>query len=131
MRGATLIETCAALALATLAANVLVAGFRPLTCSLKVEAARGILQGALYEARRQAFLRETSVAVATPEGGSEVLVGADESRRDLGDGVRLVSVPSDGNVLFHASGLADNATVRLACDSAAASVVVNQRGVIR
>lgn len=49
----------------------------------------------------------------------------------LGDGVTLTKAPSDGDVAFHATGLADNATVEIGCDASTAAVVVNQRGVIR
>ena len=42
-----------------------------------------------------------------------------------------VAGPADGDVQFRGTGLADNATLSIACGTATASVVVNQRGVIR
>jgi len=130
-QGATLLDTCAALALASAAALAVISGARPLSCAIRVGAARTALVGALLEARRAAYASETSVIVETRAGSDEVVVNPPGSARRLGDGVLLTSVPSDGNVQFRATGLADNATVSIACDGSEASVVVNQRGVIR
>lgn len=130
-RGATLLETCAALALSSVAALTVVSGARPLSCAVRIGAARTVLAGALLEARREAYARDTAVSVEAHVGDGEVVVDPPGSARRLGDGVSLTAVPSDGNVQFRATGLADNATLSIACERSVASVVVNQRGVIR
>lgn len=127
----TLLETCAVLALASIGAVGALAGAKPLACALRVSAARNVLISALFEARRQAYATETSVAVETSAGDGFVTLAPPGVQRALGAGVVLTAVPADGDVLFRASGLADNATLTLACDESRASVVVNQRGVVR
>lgn len=129
--GSTLLDACAALALSSLAAFAVVSGMRPLSCAVRVAAARTVLTGALIEARREAYATETTVSVQARSGEAEVIVTPPGSARVLGDGVSLTSAPTDGNVQFRGSGLADNATLSIACDASTASVVVNQRGVIR
>ncbi len=129
--GGTLLEACAALTLSSLAAAAAVSGARPLACAVRVEAARTALTGALLEARQEAYAREQNVLVEARAGESAVTIQPGSRTRPLGDGVRLASVPSDGNVQFRASGTADNATIVVACGESTASVVVNQRGVIR
>jgi hypothetical protein len=129
--GATLLEACAALALSAAAALSVLGGLRPLSCAFRVEAARSTLIDALLEARRAAYELEVSTAVETHVGQGSVVVRPPGSTRSLGDGVTLTSAPSDGDVTFRPTGLADNATVAIACDASTASVVVNQRGVIR
>lgn len=129
--GATLLEACAALALASALSGALLAGLRPLSCAVRVQAARNTLTGALLEARREAYAREGSVAVHAAAGDPALLLSWNGARRALGDGVTVLSGPADGSVQFRASGLADNATVTLGCSASTASVVVNQRGVIR
>lgn len=130
-RGSTLLETCAALALAATAAVAMLSGTRPLACALRVGAARTALVDALLEARREAYLRETTTSLAVTIGSGSVTLQPSGSIRDLGDGVSIRSGPSDGEVQFRATGLADNATLEIACGDSTASVVVNQRGVIR
>ena len=130
-RGGSLLDTCAALALWSATALLVLAGVRPLACALRVQAARTTLVGALLEARRAAYAGETSVWVETRTGSGDVVVRPPGIARSLGDGVTLTSGPSDGAVQFRATGLADNATVAIGCADSTASVVVNQRGVIR
>ena len=130
-RGVTLLETCAALALSSVAAIGILAGLKPLSCALRVEAGRTSLVSALLEARRAAYAHEASIVVETAAGRGDVVIRPPGSVRGLGDGVTISSAPSDGNVQFHASGLADNATLAIACSNSVARVVVNQRGVIR
>jgi hypothetical protein len=129
--GGTLLDACAALALSSLAAATAVSGARPLACAVRVGAARTMLAGALLEARREAYAGEQNVVVEARAGESAVTVQPGARTRSLGEGVRLRSVPSDGNVQFRATGLADNATLVVECGESTASVVVNQRGVIR
>lgn len=126
-----MLDTCAALALTATATLALLSGVRPLGCAIQVEAARATLRSALLEARRSAYLRADNTTVETTAGSNQVRVLPAGSTRSLGQGVVLTSVPADGNVQFRATGLADNATLRLACGGATASVVVNQRGVVR
>lgn len=130
-RGSTLLETTAALTLASTAAMATLSGLAPLACSVKVEAARRTLAGAMLTARRAAYAGASEVVVEAAAGASEVVVRPPGRTLPLGNGVTLTSVPADGDVAFHASGLADNATVRVSCGQATASVVVNQRGVVR
>jgi hypothetical protein len=129
--GGTLLDACAALALSSLAAATAVSGARPLACAVRVGAARTALAGALLEARREAYAGEQNVVVEAHTGESAVTIQPGARARSLGGGVHLRSVPADGNVQFRASGLADNATLVVACGESTASVVVNQRGVIR
>lgn len=131
LRGATLLETCAALALSSLAALAVLGGLRPLSCALRVEAARTALVDALLEARRAAYENEANVAVAAKAGDRSVVVVPPGNERLLGDDVTLSAGPADGDVQFRATGLADNATLSVACGASTASVVVNQRGVVR
>lgn len=129
--GMTLLESCAALALSSLAALALLGGLRPLSCAFRVEAARATLVDALLEARRSAYEGEVGAAVGVQRGDSGVTLLPAGARRSLPDGVALSSVPADEDVQFRATGLAENATVAVACGASEASVVVNQRGVIR
>jgi hypothetical protein len=129
--GATLLETCAALALTSVAALSALSGARPLACAVRVGAARTVLSGALLEARQDAYASERNVTVEARAGGGAVTLQPGDRVRPLGEGVRIASAPADGNVQFRATGLADNATIAIACDDSTASVVVNQRGVIR
>jgi hypothetical protein len=127
----TLLETCAALALSSVAAAGILAGLKPLSCALRVQAGHTSLVSALLEARRAAYAKETSVVVETVAGHGDVVIRPPGAVRSLGDGVTISSAPSDRNVQFRATGLADNATLAIACSSSVATVVVNQRGVIR
>jgi hypothetical protein len=90
-----------------------------------------VLSGALLEARQDAYASERNVTVEARAGGGAVTLQPGDRVRPLGEGVRIASAPADGNVQFRATGLADNATIAIACDDSTASVVVNQRGVIR
>lgn len=129
--GATLLEASAALALASALSVALLAGLHPLSCAVRVQAARSTLTSALLEARREAYTSEGNVAVHAAAGDTALLLSWNGARRAFGEGVAVTSGPADGSVQFRASGLADNATVTLGCSASTASVVVNQRGVIR
>ncbi|HEY2776040.1 MAG TPA: hypothetical protein VGK20_18510 [Candidatus Binatia bacterium] len=129
--GISLLDACAALALSSIAAVVMVRGAKPMACAIRVETARSTLIDSLLEARRSAYEMEAKAWVEARAGSSSVAVRPSGKNYSLGDGVALQSVPADGTVSFQASGLADNATLVLACTDATASVVVNQRGVIR
>jgi hypothetical protein len=129
--GFALLDTCMALALTSLAALLLLSGLRPLACAASVEAARSTVVNALLEARRSAYAAERTVALEARRDGTEVVLQPGGKRRALGTGVRLSAAPADGDVEFRASGLSDNATLTVACGEAMASVVVNQRGVVR
>lgn len=85
----------------------------------------------LLEARRRAYLQETTTSLKAKAGDGFVRMSWSDVPRTLGDGITLASGPADGDVQFRASGLADNATLSLACSASSVSVVVNQRGVIR
>ena len=131
MRGASLIEMAMATALAGLLATAGVAALRPLSSAASLEAARLTLIDALIEARRRAYETEAAASVFVSVGSGSLRVEPDGGSRSLGAGVSITSAPADSSIQFRASGLADNATVRLAAGGAAAVVVVNQRGMIR
>jgi type II secretory pathway component PulJ len=104
----------------------------------RLEAGRIDLVLALSQARRLAYLRQTSVLAAATEGDGEVLLVPDTSgpmTLPLTRGVALAAVPARGGVLFHPSGWAENATFELASSQTGRPgrrrVVVNQRGRIR
>lgn len=129
--GTSLLETCAALALTSAAALGFVSGLQPLVCAARVETARSILLGALLEARRTAYASQTNSSVEAHAGDGYVVLRPSGLVRSFGEGVELATVPADGAVEFRASGLADNATLALECRGATATVIVNQRGVVR
>ncbi|HYC54542.1 MAG TPA: hypothetical protein VEL28_06370 [Candidatus Binatia bacterium] len=131
MRGATLIEMVAAMALAGLAASLIAAGLGQLTQAAALEAGRLTLVDALTEARLLSYEREAPAAVETAIGGMELRIRPDRKRRELPPGVSIADAPADQSIEFRASGLADNATIALRAGSSTAAVVVNQRGVIR
>ena len=104
----------------------------------RLEAGRIDLVLALSEARRLAYLRQTSVLAAAGAGDTEVLLvpeNGDPHAEPLPSGIAVSAAPARGGVLFHASGWAENATFELAAASAAKPghrrVIVNQRGRIR
>ena len=129
--GVTLLEACAALSLSGVLSLAMLCGLKPLSCALRVQAARQTLVDALLEARRRAYAQESTVSLRAKAGDGFVRMSWSEAPRPLGDGVTLASGPADGDVQFRGSGLADNATLGLSCSASSASVVVNQRGVIR
>ena len=129
-RGTTVLEACAAIALTAAAAVAIVDGLEPLVCAFRLEAARSTLVDVLLEARRFAYERDVNALVEAHVGDTSVRLDA-ATPQPLGEGVVITAAPSDGNVTFRSTGLADNATVAIACGEATASVVVNQRGVIR
>lgn len=129
--GATLLELAAAMSLGGLAAVAVLAGLRPLTDAARANAARAVLVEAMIEARRLAYRSEEPAAVSVPIGAVAVRILPSGRRFELGRGVTVVAAPSDEAVEFRASGLADNATVTVAAGRSTASVVVNQRGIVR
>lgn len=130
-RGVSLLESCAALGLASALSLALLAGLRPLSCAFGVEAARETVVDALLEARRRAYATEAAASLKARPGDGFVRMSWSAVPRELGDGVTLASAPADGDVQFRGSGLADNATLTLTCSRSSATVVVNQRGVVR
>ncbi|HYB98574.1 MAG TPA: hypothetical protein VEC57_05505 [Candidatus Limnocylindrales bacterium] len=130
-RGATMLELTMAMAVAGLLAALTAAGVRPLAASVAVEASRMAVLDALTEARRRAYERESNVQVELAAGSGSVVLQPGARKRRLADGVAITAAPADGTIEFRASGLADNATVTLAAGAATATVVVNQRGVVR
>lgn len=129
--GVGMLDLCAALALSAAATGAVLSGLRPLACALRVEAARTAVIDTLLQARREAYAGETSVTVEARRGSGSVVLRPSGLERSLGPGVTLIAGPADGTVRFRSSGLADNATLTVACSGSTASVVVNQRGVIR
>jgi Tfp pilus assembly protein FimT len=130
-RGASLLEAVVAMNIAATAMLAAATGLGPLLEATRLEAARSVVVEALREARRTAYATGEPAAVAVAVGSGAVVVLPGARTRELGRGVTIASAPSDGRVDFFATGLADNATVVLTSGNATASVVVNQRGVIR
>jgi len=129
--GFSLVESVVALALAALTAATGIAGAGALADSLYVEAARRLVIDALLEGRRLAYLHETTVTVRTALAASVVEILPAYRRVELPTGVAITDAPADAGVDFRSSGLADNATLRLARHGVAATIVVNQRGTVR
>jgi prepilin-type N-terminal cleavage/methylation domain-containing protein len=133
--GFTLLELVAGMAVAAIATASVAAGAGALARRVELSASRRSLVSALLDARRQAYLSREAVEVAVHSGDRELRVraGADEDVIPLDHSVYVARAPSSGHVRFFGSGLADNATVELAVpgSEAHASVVVNQRGMIR
>jgi len=129
--GFSLLELVITLAMAGLIVGAGVAGAAALADSLSVEAARRVVIDALLEARRRAYLQESLISVRTPVAASFVEIAPPPRHIDLPAGVAITKAPADAAVDFRASGLADNATVQLGRGSASATIVVNQRGMVR
>ena len=89
----------------------------------------------MLEARRLAYRSDTDAAVALVDAHTLELRSPDRDATSirLPRGVSVVGAPSDGDVRFRASGLADNATLVLRSHRSVqeARIVVNQRGMVR
>jgi hypothetical protein len=101
-----------------------------------LESARLTTVLALLEARRRAYLLETTAELVAEPGASELAVtaaGLPPARLALPAEISVSEIPRGGRIRFFASGLAENATIRLgtARGSDAVTVVVNQRGEVR
>ena len=130
-RGGALMDLVAGMAISALAALPMLRGLRSLDCALRVAAGRQVLASSLLEARRMAYRSEATTWLRVRVGEGSVALWPTGGVRALGSGVTVVAAPADGDVQFRGSGLADNATVALACEASRAEVVVNQRGVVR
>ena len=98
-------------------------------CAREATVVRAALPaGASRCTARGSMLLELCAALALVAAAAAALLGG---LRPLGDHTSITAGPSDGSVAFRGTGLADNGTVSIACGSATASVVVNQRGVVR
>lgn len=124
------------MALAALTAGLAVAGLTALGRAGRLEGARILVALALLGAERAAYASGETVEAVVAEGSSEIVVRGPGSKLDrvaLPGGVIVAGAPARSRIRFRASGLADNATVRLAEPGygAEATVVVNQRGLVR
>lgn len=134
--GFTLLELCAVMALAALTATMAVAGLGALEHAGRLEGARLLVGLTLMRAERAAYASGETVEAVVAEGASEVVVRGPEGdvyRVALPAGVLVTAAPARSRIRFHASGLADNATVKLAEPGrrGEATIVVNQRGLMR
>ncbi len=137
MGGFSLLETLAALAISAMVAAAALSGLNSLAANSHLNAARSTVVQALIDARLQAASRAETVELAIGSrslgparaGGGAVL----SAEVRLPAGTYVARAPARGRVRFFATGLADNATVVVAASGSAgeASVVVNQRGMIR
>jgi prepilin-type N-terminal cleavage/methylation domain-containing protein len=135
-RGFTLLELCAVMALAALTAGLAVAGVTALERAGRLEGARLLVGLALTGAERAAYASGETVEAVVAEGADEVVVrgpGTEVDRVALPAGVVVTAAPARSRIRFRASGLADNATVKLAEPGypGEATIVVNQRGLLR
>ncbi len=133
--GASLLETLAALSIAAVAMTFGLQTARAVASTLRLEAARLITLRAMLGARRLAYASAGPV-VATPSARAiDVDAGPAGTRRfALPATTSIIEQPRSGRVRFHASGLADNATLVLGCASCGETttrVVVNQRAMVR
>lgn len=135
---ATLLELVLCLALFTLLAYGTWQSVNAVATGARLEAGRVDLVLALSEARRLAYLSQTTVLAAAAASDREVLLVPETSAPyaiALPSGVAVSAAPARGGVLFHQSGWAENATFELGSVTASKPgrrrVVVNQRGRIR
>lgn len=131
--GLSLLEVLVALAISSLAAAALAAAAGRTLDALRLGAARRTTVLALLDARRRAYLTHRASEVSARIGSDTFRVrspAGDQAYR-LPPGVLVSGLPARGYVRFHASGLADNATIVLAGGAAEVRVVINQRGRIR
>jgi Tfp pilus assembly protein FimT len=136
--GFTVLELVTSLSIAALATVVATSALSTLISAGRLESARLRLVEMLLEARRAAFVDESTVEVRVEPGSGHVLVVRDATvtaEHMLPHDVRISSAPTTHAVRFYASGLADNATIGLtapgAGDGVHAAVVINQRGKVR
>ncbi len=129
--GFSVLELIVVLALIGMTATAGIQGAGALADSLRVEAARSLVIDALLDGRRLAYLQETTVTVRAVVASSTLDIVPSGRHVELPDGVTIIDSPADAGVDFRATGLADNATVVLGKGKAAATIVVNQRGMVR
>lgn len=134
-RGFTLLELIATVAVVAVVSAAAAAGVRALTGAVTLESARVRLALAMMGAARSAYARQEPVEVIVEPGADHVTVrtvGREPATIALPAGARIESAPVARRVRFHASGLADNATIVIAAGSTrTATVVVNQRATVR
>jgi type II secretory pathway pseudopilin PulG len=131
-----MLEILSVLAIVSITAGVAGGATRGLARATAVQTARMHTMTALLHARRGAYAGETTCEVSAASGAAVLTVrNADGS---------TVSVPlppethvtrslASGRVRFFGTGLAENATIVLGTrdDTQQATVVVNQRGLVR
>jgi type II secretory pathway pseudopilin PulG len=133
-KGVGLLETVAAMTIAAVAAATAVHAFRATRSAARMEMARVTLVLTLLEARRTAYVGETDIDVALAIGSEQVqLVSGGETLRTvaLPAGAYIAGTNRRARVSFQPTGLADNATIRIADrDGGNVEVVVNQRSMV-
>jgi prepilin-type N-terminal cleavage/methylation domain-containing protein len=135
-RGFTLLELLATVAIASLAAGLAVDAGSAWKHLAGLEGARLTTVLALLEARRRAYLTEATAELAAEPGTKELVVtaaGLTPVRLALPAEAVVREISRSGRIRFFASGLAENATIRLGSGTSddAVAVVVNQRGEVR
>jgi len=135
-RGLTLLEVLFALAVVSIAAGVAGSALRGLSRTTALETARLRTLTALLQARRRAYGREATCEVAAATGAVALTVrNPDGSTATVGlpPDTHVTHSVASGRVRFFASGLAENATIIVGTrdDTEQASVIVNQRGLVR
>jgi prepilin-type N-terminal cleavage/methylation domain-containing protein len=135
-RGFTLVELLATVAIASLAAGLAIDAGGAWKHLADLEGARLTTVLALLEARRRAYLTESTAELVAEPRASELSVtaaGLPPVRLTLPAAISVREIPRGGRIRFFASGLAENATIRLGTETGgdAVVVVVNQRGEVR
>jgi type II secretory pathway pseudopilin PulG len=135
-RGLALLEVLFVLAVTSIAASAAGGALRGLSRTTELETARLRTLTTLLDARRRAYGEEATCEVAAATGASTLTLRASDGS------VQNVALPPDthvthsvasGRVRFFATGLAENATIVVGTrdDAEQASVIVNQRGLVR
>jgi hypothetical protein len=125
-----------ALTVTAIAAGMAGSGIDRLARATAVESARLRTLAALLDARRRAYADEATVQVDIPLGGTTLTIRNPDAQAvaiALPAGTLVEHSAASGKVRFYGTSLADNATITLADSSGSgrATIVVNQRGLIR
>lgn len=135
-RGYSLLELVSVLAIASIVALTLSTALRSLDRAARLESARVSVALAALASRRRAYSDNRSVRLET-RSGATVLTAHTQTGPPmtfpLPNGTHLASGPAHGAVSFRPTGYADNATIHVAVAGSdrRASVVINQRGLVR
>jgi prepilin-type N-terminal cleavage/methylation domain-containing protein len=134
-RGFSLVETLAAIAVASVLAGIGIVQVAELVRGARLAGAARALGATLRLARGQALAGVGPVVARfdAARGTYQIVDGSGERLAEhvLPSGVVFAGLPARARVTFGALGTADNATVALAAGPRSRRVVVNQRGRVR
>jgi len=131
-----MLDVLVTLVVVSITANIAGSAITSLARATVVETARLRTLRTLLRARRAAYGAEGTAEVAVAAGADALtLRNPDGStlRIELPPDTHVAHAAASGRVRFFGTGLADNATIVLATldDAQQASVIVNQRGLLR